>query len=525
MSKPKYYLSTPIHSAALEPQIGSLYSAILCDAIARHKRMCGFDVAHFMSAESQASNPENGEQRAEAGRAASLHRGYKPFAELLNLVNVHGTHFQYTGSPEHVLAVEELIHRIMRRSRLAIYKSAYQGRYCPHDRMDVSDSTDPVDCAICGRAAELISEERHFFRLSAFQDRLAALYKYHPGFIQPHDRVDEVRSTVARALKDVPISRKSNPGGIRWPGEPDYIVHERFANLTSYLSGVRFGQTEDINDEFRHYWPPNLHVIGRDSLWSHAIFWPALLMAADLPLPRHIFTHGAVCLEQDGTGATFFFELIVRVLGSDAVRYYFLRDVGSHEVTRLDLNRVVEYENVDLVQGLESLASRIHALLTSHSDGKIPSPSLFSGIDPTVEIALGNTRAEVRFLLDRFDFSEALRKIWSFVAVIQKRLDDNSGRELSNDPGDKQRFTNVLYDACEGLGWIALLLHPVLPHATDAIWSSLGQTTKLEHQLIDEAPWNCLMSGTHTGKLEELFPKVDNLQNAAQLKTKIRATH
>ena len=352
-----------------------------------------------------------------------------------------------------------------------------------------------------------------------------ALYKYRPGFIRPRDRTDEARNLVARALKDVPISRKSNQGGIRWPGEPEYIVHERFANLANYLSGVRFGQTEDLNEEFRHYWPPNLQVIGPESLWSHAIFWPALLMAADLPLPRHIFTHGSVCAEREETGVTFFFELIMRVMGSDTVRYYFLREVGSHGATSLDLNRLVEYENVDLVQGLESLASRIHALLSSRADGKIPTPSLFSAMDPTVEIALGDTRAEVRFLLDRFDFREALRKIWSFVAVIQKRLDDNSGRELSNDPSDKQRFTNVLYDACEGLGWIALLLHPVLPHATDAIWSSLGQTTKLEHQLIDETPWSCLMSGTSIGKLQELFPRVDNPSDAAELKAKFRTTH
>ena len=248
-------------------------------------------------------------------------------------------------------------------------------------------------------------------------------------------------------------------------------------------------------------------------------------MAADLPLPRHIFAHGTVCAEQGATGATFFFELIMRALGCGAARYYFLREVGSHEVTRVDLNRLAEYENVDLVQGLERLASRIHALLISHSDGKIPTPALFSKIAPTIEIALGNTRAEVRFLLDRFDFSEALRKIWSFMAIIQKLLDDNSGCERSNDPSEKQRFTEVLYEACEGLGWMALLLHPVLPHATDAIWSSLGQTTKLEHQLIDEAPWSCLMSGTRIGKLEELFPRVVNPQNAGQLKAKIRATH
>jgi methionyl-tRNA synthetase len=521
MSKPKYYLTTPVYDAASEPQIGSLYTAILCDTIARHKRMCGFEIAHFMGGQTHGVSPENTEKRTGTAQASSLQRHEREFEELLNLADVHCTHFERAGSAGHILAVNTLLRRTMRHSRLAIYKARYQGRYCFHDQIDVSESVEPADCAICGRAAALISEDRHFFRLSAFQDQLTALYKYRPAFIQPQFQLDEIRRLVAGGLKDIPISRRSDGSGIPWPDDPDRIVCGRYPELSTYLSCVGFGEAGHGSDEFRRHWPPNLHVIGEKALRSHAIYWPAFLMAADLPLPRHIFAHGTLSFEQEGTDHALLSEPIVQVLGTDALRYYLLSEVGYGENAHAGYDGLVRRYNADLAKSLGSLANRILALLARHGGGGIPVPSLFSCFNPTIEIIAEHTRADVRFLFDSFHFSEGLKKIWSLIAAIDRLLADNARYELMDDPSEKHRFIDVLHDACEGLGWIALLLHPVLPRATDAIWRSLGQTTRLEDQLIDETPWSCLMPGTRIGKLEALFPGVDNPKSVASAKPEI----
>jgi methionyl-tRNA synthetase len=404
----------------------------------------------------------------------------------------------------------------MRRSQLAIYKGRYQGRFRLHDQIDVSESAEPADCAICGRSATLITEGRHFFRLSAFRDRLMAVYKYHPEFIQPQFRLDEIRSVVTRGLKDIPISRTSAECGIPWPDDPDRIVYECYAELVSYMSGIGFGEAGYGSDEFKRYWPANLHVIGKEALRSHAIYWPAFLMAADLPLPRHIFAHGTLLLEPEGKDAAFFAEPIVQFVGSDAVRYYLLCEVAYGEDAHVSCDGLVRHYNVDLVAGLASLANRILALVARHCDGKVPTRSLFAGIDLTVEIVSGDIRAEVRFLLDSFNFNEALKKIWSLIATIDKLLKDNARYESADDPSEKHRFTDVLYDACEGLRWIALLLHPILPRATNAIWRNLGQTTRLEDQFV-ESPWGCLLPGTPIRKPETLFPGVGHLQRVSSV--------
>src|SRR5208282_5536003 len=416
-------------------------------------------------------------------------------------------------SAEHILAVQTLLRRILQRSRQAIYQDRYEGRYCPHDEIDVSDSAAPADCAICGRAAVLISEDRHFFRLSAYQKPLMAIYKYHPEFIQPQSRLNEIRSAVAAGLRDIPISRTPGARGIPWPDDAHRMVHERCAELAGYLSAVGFGEGGYGSEEFKRFWPANLHVIGRRALRSHAVEWPAFLMAADLPVPRHVFAHGALSFEREGTDQAFFPEPMVRALGSDAVRYSLLCEVGYGEDGRVDADGIVRRYNEELAEGLASLASRVLALVARHCDGKIPTQSLLAGMDRTVEIVSGHTQAEVRFLLDSFNFSEGIKKIWSLVAITDKLLRDNARLELATDSSEKRRFSDVLHDACEELGWIALLLHPILPRATDAIWRGLGQRTRLEDQLVDETPWTCLRPGTTIGKLETLFPKVDDLQN------------
>jgi methionyl-tRNA synthetase len=316
MAKTKYYVTTPVYDAASPPRVGTLYTAILGDAIARHKRMCGFDVAHHIGFDAHGGQVDGAGERPSTGHRGSLERNSEAFEQLLKRSDICCTHFSLGSSAQHISAVQTLLQRIMRRSRLAIYKAKYEGRYCAHDGIDVSQSAEPADCRICGRAADLLMEERHFFRLSTFQDRLLALYKFRPEFIQPQFRGPEIENLVCNGLKDISISRISNGHGVPWPDDPDRFAYGCCSQLAGYLSGIGFGKGGFGSDEFKKYWPPNLQVIGKEALLWHAVYWPAFLMAADLPLPRHIFAHGTVGFDQAGADSVAFLES-AGLLGSD----------------------------------------------------------------------------------------------------------------------------------------------------------------------------------------------------------------
>jgi methionyl-tRNA synthetase len=350
----------------------------------------------------------------------------------------------------------------------------------------------------------LISEERSFFRLSAFRDRLLALYEYRPEFIQPQFRLDEIRIRVGQGLRDISLSRSSREPGVPWPDDPDRTVCGLYAGLANYLGAVGFGGAGASDDEFKRYWPPNLHVVSGDALLVHSIYWPAFLMAADLPLPRHIFAHGNLSPEQPGPDTAFSFEPTAKAAGGDLVRYYLLRDVGYGENSTVDYDALLGPYNVEF-QILANLTSRILALVARHCNGKVPTPSIFGPADPPIETAFADARAEVRFLLDSFNFSEALKVIWSLIENVDALLTENASG-MSETEGLGPAFTDALHDACQGLVWIALLLHPILPRMTQAIWKGVGRTTLLKNQLIDETPWSCLMPETNVGKLELHLP-------------------
>jgi len=518
MAYTKFYLTTPVFDASFAPNVGSLYTAILGDAIARHRRMCGFDVAFLMGTDTHRASGADSFQNSKAGQTDSVDENERKFSELLKIAGVHSTHFEQAYSRQHAQAVEALLRRVLRRSHLSIYKGPYEGRRCEHDQIEVSDSAGPANCEICGRAAELVNEERYFFRLSSFQGRLTALYKSCLEFVQPAWRFEEIRRFVAGGLSDIPISCRRSKGGIPWPDDPDHSVNERCAELACYLSGVGFGQSESGADEFAKYWPANAHVASSAALRDHAVSWPAFLMAADLPLPRHICAHGTISVEPGETEEGFLSDSNLPALEGDALRYYLLRKAGDGSDVRVSSSGLAHCSRKDLDEGLVRLANQILTMVARDCHGKIPARSLFSSVEPTIEIMAADIRAEVRFLLDSFNFSDALGKIWSFMETIDGLLESTASFEHATDAGEKQRFTDVLSDACQGLGLITLLLHPILPATTDAIWRSLGQTTRLEDQLIDETPWNSLRPGKPIGKFEGLFHGAGKLQRAASAK-------
>src|ERR1700675_2088036 len=375
--KPKYYLTTPIYYANSRPHVGSAYTTIVCDVIARYKRMCGFDVAYLTGTDEHGVNIERAAEKLGISPADLVDRNQQIFRDLWKLLGISYTDFVRTTEPRHAVAVQNLVRRTQRVSPDAIFKRKYEGRYCIYDNLYVTDTPEPANCQICGRPAELISEENYFFKLSNYQDRLLELYKTQPQFVQPDFRLNEVRSFVESGLKDVSISRKTIKWGIPWPDDPEHVFYVWYDALTSYMTGVGYGEGAggEANPRFNEYWPADLHMIGKEIIRFHAVYWPAFLMAADLPLPKQIWAHGWLLFDSEkmskSRGNVVRPRPIVSVLGIEPLRYYLLREIVFGQDGSFSYDALVSRYNSDLANGLGNLASRTITMIDRFFGGVI----------------------------------------------------------------------------------------------------------------------------------------------------------
>jgi methionyl-tRNA synthetase len=534
--KPKYYLTTPIYYANSRPHVGSAYTTIVCDVIARYKRMCGYDVAYLTGTDEHGVNIERAAEKLGISPADLVDRNQQIFRDLWKLLGISYTDFVRTTEPRHAVAVQNLVRRTQRVSPDAIFKRKYEGRYCIYDNLYVSDTPEPADCQICGRPAELISEENYFFRLSAFQEKLLQLYKDQPDFVQPDFRMNEVRSFVESGLKDLSISRKTIKWGIPWPGDPEHVFYVWYDALSSYMSGIGFvdgepGGKKD-SERFKKFWPADVHMIGKEIIRFHAVYWPAFLMAA-FPdkkmseyMPGRIQAHGWLLFEQEkmskSKGNVAYAEPIVKALGNDALRYYLLREVvfGQDGNFSRDALLLTRYEP-DLVNGLGNLVSRTLTMVLRYFDGFVPQRSIASS--PTDEnilrLASNAVIPEVIRHYDGFKFSLALQEVWQLISVVDSYLTTKRPWKMAEDPSQRAQLSEVLYAATATLRVVTVLINPVMPQTARAIWDSLGQASDLNLEDPERVVWEGLRGGTRITVPDSLFPRFDYHELSERIET------
>jgi methionyl-tRNA synthetase len=509
-TRPTFYLTTPIYYANARPHVGSAYTTLVADTIARFKRMQGYDVTFLTGTDEHGENIARAAAKLGITPRELVDRNSAVFRALWDELGISYTRFIRTTSGEHLRAVRRLLLRA--RDTGYIYKSFYEGRYCVHDNLYVTDNTDPVDCPLCGRPAEIVSEENHFFKLSAFQDKLLKLYHDQPDFIRPGFRRNEIVRFVESGLRDISVSRRTVKWGLPWPDDPEQVVYVWYDALTSYLSGIGYGDDEL---QFEKYWPAQLHLIGKEIIRFHCVYWPAFLMAAEEPLPKEIFAHGWLLFEQEkmskSKGNVAYAEPIARVLGVDALRYYLLRDVPFGQDGNFSHDALLTRYNSDLANGLGNLASRTLAMVQRYCDGEVPAAEASSigesenALIAAVAEALQNTRSAY----DELAFSRALEIIWAAISQVDGYLTAHKPWTLAENPAERKRLESVLHHAMESLRIIVALSHPVLPNATTKIWLQLGQSAPLAELRIDQVAWGESRPGSRIGEPQAVFPRVE----------------
>ncbi|MDQ6707354.1 MAG: methionine--tRNA ligase, partial [Acidobacteriota bacterium] len=465
----KYYFTTPLYYVNAAPHIGHTYTTLAADAIKRFKRMQGYDV--FLTT----GTDEHGQKVERSAHAA----GKSP-EEFANVVSAEfrkqwdtlGLGYDYfirTTEPKHHKTVQWLFERCLANGY--VYKGSYTGQYCVFDELYVNDANPGDNCPDCGRPTETVTEENYFFKLSAFTQTLLELYESDPKFVQPDSRRNEVISFVKRGLQDLSISRTTIKWGIPLPVEGHHVFYVWFDALIGYMSAA--AGTE--------LWPADLHLVGKEIVRFHAIFWPAFLMAADLPLPKRVFAHGWLLFEQDkmskSRGNIVRAEPIRHVMGFDALRYFLLREIVFGQDGSFSYDGLIGRYNSDLANGLGNLASRTLTMIQQYRGGVIP-----AGSDEAIAATARETIRTATACFDEFEFSLGLEAIWRLLSAVDKFIVEQAPWKLARaaDAESQARLDATLYTSAETLRIASALLSPILPESVAKIWTQLGMATPLE---------------------------------------------
>jgi methionyl-tRNA synthetase len=494
----KYYITTPIYYVNAAPHIGHTYTTIAADTIKRVKTMQGYD-AYLTT-----GTDEHGQKIERAAKAA----GKSPeeftaviaeeFRNQWKSLNLDIDYFQRTSDARHHKVVQELFARCLKNGY--IYKGSYTGQYCVFDELYVSDAKPGDPCPDCGRPTETVTEENFFFKLSEFQERLLKLYTENPDFIQPETRRNEIISFVKQGLSDLSISRTTIKWGIPVPAEGNHVFYVWFDALTTYMSAV----------EGENLWPADLHLIGKEIIRFHAIYWPAFLMAAQLPLPKRIFAHGWLLFENDkmskSRGNIVRAAPIHQVMGIEALRYFLLREVVFGKDGSFSYDALVQRYNADLANGLGNLVSRTLTMIHQYRGGFIPNPG-----DELPEIRVLPTIEDAVAAYDRFDFSGALESIWGLLSQLDQFIVQKAPWKLakSQDEGGQDELDRALYTAAEVLRVATALVAPVLPASARKIWHLLGMQERLEEVKLNDLVWGQLQAGQKVMEVRPVFPRID----------------
>ncbi len=548
-----FYVTTPIYYANSLPHLGHLYTMIVADTIARAKRQRGIETYFLTGTDEHGINIERAAERA--GRTPKQQADYvvnyyKKMTSEFGLDTEHGGYdiFMRTTEPFHYQGVSELWRRCAKaktpKGNDAIYKGHYEGWFCAacaayktEDEFQKPKAEgEAPTCLVHDTPLDRVSEESYFFRLSDYDEALLSVLESRPDFVRPESRRNEVISFVRGGLQDLSVSRlkTSVSWGVPVPDDPAHTMYVWFDALTNYITAIGFGNEERQRAVgFEKFWPA-LHLVGKDILRFHAVYWPAFLIAAGIELPRAIVAHG-MWVDPNGRkmsktlGNTVELDVLQKHFTIDAIRYFCLREMVFGQDGRFGYEGLIDRANSDLASGWGNLSSRTLTMIARYCDSRIPSGVIpedklllakRTGVDTdetTVAGFIEHARDQFLLHFENLAFSRALESAWSMVARVDKMITDAKPWDLAKDENQKQTLNVVLYRAAESLRWLSVLLHPVMPGASRAIWNQLGLDGSPAQMNPSELKWGELKEGAAIGDVQPVFPRLDKARIMSEI--------
>lgn len=504
MEKQKYYISTAIAYTSAKPHIGNTYEIVLGDAIARYKRLKGFDV-YF-----QTGTDEHGEKiELKAKEAGITPKEYvdniaSQIKDIWDIMNTSYDRFVRTTDPKHEREVQKIFKKMYDKGD--IYLGKYEGLYCtPCESFFTESQLVDGKCPDCGREVHKASEEAYFFKLSKYQDRLIEYYNTHPDFIKPDSRKNEmINNFIKPGLQDLCVSRTSFTWGIPVDFDSKHVIYVWLDALTNYITNIGY-DVDNPSDEFKKYWPADLHLIGKDIVRFHSIYWPCFLMSLDIPLPKQIFGHPWLLFGNDkmskSKGNILYADDLVKKYGVDAVRYYVLHEIPYANDGNLTDELLIERINSDLANILGNLVNRTITMANKYFDGNVKLATSSSNLDLELIDKVNNLGKNLDKKMDNLEVGAALDEIFDLLRRSNKYIDETAPWVLAKDDNSKDRLENVIYNLLEAIRVSAVYLYPFMPNTSDEIFRQLNITDKSD----------CYNSKNiySTIKPEPLFKRID----------------
>jgi len=520
-----YYVTTPIYYVNDAPHIGHAYTTTAGDVLTRWHRQRGEDVWYLTGVDEHGTKVQ---RAAEAGGVAPqdwvdrlADEAWRP---VLGTIDAANDDFIRTTEPRHKDRVQRFWEVV--RDNGYVYEADYEGPYCvgceefklPGDLLEGEGDGPPL-CPIHGRPVEMLKEKNWFFRLSAFTDALITHYEQHPDAVQPTSAYNEVMSFLRGGLVDISMSRSSVSWGIGLPWDDRQVVYVWFDALLNYITAIGYGAEPDSAEgrRFAQTWPANVQLVGKDILRFHAVYWPAMLMAAGLELPRCVFAHGWLLVGGEKMSKTRLTGIapsqIVDHFGSDAFRYYFMRAIQFGQDGSFSWEDMAARYTAELANGLGNLASRATAMVQRYREGVLPRPGTATSAEDSLHAMLAVVAVEADDAMIALDFAAGIGAVRRFIDAVNLYVTEQEPWVLAKDPATAERLDTVLYTVCESLRAIAVLYNPVMPRAMSLLWEQLGAEAALgpvgEQPIATVSQWGQLPPGAQVSKGAILFPRLE----------------